>query len=182
MRLIVLIPHRDSLIEYKKYCRALFSAGVQAALSFPVVAPIAIVSRAWKPQELKNAAAQIRAANTAKWTTGDFAEIAAPICNSFTPPQGFSFSGVALNDVNINLDNDSVIFKFKKLLLCAAVQMEEKPTTNSSLITPPVVTFRAAAVANMIVHQIDKADNIGMSCKIEDSFEWKTGRLFWLPK
>jgi hypothetical protein len=71
---------------------------------------------------------------------------------------------------------DPVYCPFAALVLCTTLANgEESEPGIGVLLSPPAVTFRAAAVANMAV----KALSSGAEGY---SFRWRIGSLFWLPK
>ncbi|MDR2493606.1 MAG: hypothetical protein LBD24_00095 [Spirochaetaceae bacterium] len=161
IRFIALIPHRDSAALIERYRTRLFAAGVAGAYSFPVAAPLAAVSRAFTPSELKNLARTLRNTNPVI-SFGTLRE------ESWPP---FTFCGPELNMTPPELAEDRVLWRCSPPLLCAALITTGE---SRSLPPPPTGSFRAALVANLIIRALGQGHRAY-------SFEWNTGTPFWLP-
>jgi len=64
---------------------------------------------------------------------------------------------------------------FPVLVLCAALANDGEPEPETALPALPALSFRAAAVANMIIKALP-------SGAAGYSFKWRIGKLFWLPR
>jgi hypothetical protein len=177
LRLIVLIPHRDYAKLLEAYKKGLFSAGIIRACSFPMLAPLATVSRAFKKEELKDLACALRKLSAKHGREG---KITAKKLGVLTyPPENLSLIGLELDLQAPDLTHEALIQRFPSLLLCAGLvsqgdlpRLQEK---QASAPLPPPSFFRAAMIANMVLRQLD-AGAAGYS------FEWKIGEPVWLPK
>jgi hypothetical protein len=171
-RLLVLIPHRDSRLLLRGWSAALFSAGFSGAWSFPWAAPLAALSRPLSEAELKHCALVLREETLAggkdgKIKTGPAAGIAFPGGDAavFGP-----VLELAVPDRALSAAAAKIAARFSPLVLGAAlVRSGETPALP---VPPPDVSFRAAALANMICRPLS-AD-----CY---SLEWKIGKPCWLP-
>jgi len=171
---IILIPHRDALKPFAAYREKLFAAGLYGAHAFPRAAPLARVSRPLSKEELKGLAAVIRGLtreNDGKITGGRPSVV--------HDDSAFSFFGSTLN-----LPADEGIFprgarltilkSFLPPVLCAAL------VGPGAILKTPVpeetqpVSFRAAALANLIVRPLAIGD-------ADYSISWETGPPVWLP-
>jgi hypothetical protein len=141
------------------------------AYSFPIVAPLAVVSRAFTQEELKRLASVLRELSASperdgKITVGESQSL-------LFPPEALSlrFFGLGLDLPIPNFPSESVIYQFPSLLLCAGLQSAPEPP---SAVQEPSCFFRAAMVANMVFHPLS-------SGAAGYSFEWKIGAPVWLP-
>jgi len=169
---LVLVPHRDARIELRKYCDLMYKKGLTDVYNFPYVAPLASLSRALNPAELKQVAHSLReTAGSEKILTEGDAVIDFPICENnlalcgprlnITIPQNIVKNMLKINAVFSPLVIGCFLSKNKKL--------------NVPLEFPPKrFNFRAAAVANMYwkIFQSNK----------EFYYKWKIDKLFWLPR
>ena len=183
LKLLVLVPHRDARLPLRAWSGALFAAGVYGAWFFPWAAPLAILSRPFSADELKHCASALRerslaGGNDGKITAGPAAAqvfpagcfgeaegdaaLFGPVLNIAVPPELFS-------------DNEAgkITCHFSPLVIGSAL-VRGFDTEKSALPPPPRLSFRAAALANMIFRPRGAGEG---GC----SFEWKTGKLYWLP-
>ncbi|MDR1867534.1 MAG: hypothetical protein LBQ77_04625 [Treponema sp.] len=156
MRFIVLIPHRDSCTQWHAYKQSLFAQGLYGAFSFPIAAPLAIVSRPYTPQALKTLAAQLH--KEKHLTT------APPLtCRAFDRQYywcGPALSGLTLPD---SLPEGIII---QPLFLCVA--LSDSPVPDMPHVPP--LSFRVAALANCLV----------VPLKNRFSYRWFIGKRQWL--
>jgi hypothetical protein len=181
-RLLVLVPHRDARRRLQAWSGRLFSAGYCGAWSFPGVSPLAILSGPLSPAELKKIAIVIRERN-GKITGGGPAQTAFP--SEFRPARHtgteLSVFGPALDldipDTAFAEVKDRILYRFSPLVVGAAVvsgpeaNIVEHHERDAAI--PPELSFRAAALANMIFEALPSAP--------ESSFIWKIDALHWLP-
>jgi len=169
-RFLVLLPHRDSLKLLQDYKLKLFAGGYKGALSFPPVAPLAVLSRCLNREELKKTAHVIRDAslkNNGKITAGK---------NDFIQSPELCFFGPILDlqcaDLAAAFPCEKIIKVFPKTLLCAALAdasgLEQFPAE------PEPFSFGAAMVTNLVIRPLAS----GASAF---SFEWRLGPECWLP-
>ena len=203
-RLIVLVPHRDSLIPFDKYRARLFAAGFPGAFSFPMAAPLASVSRSFSMDELKELGRNIRlltVENDGKINCTGSAGIklsikkkpqsnteeerrplteATPTCwreHQDEKEQNLSFFGPLLTlTIEESLFSPSARAKIIDIL--------SPPVLCAALVCPneippsdegPALSFRAASIANLAIRPLE-------SGAAGYSFEWRIGPLIWLPK
>jgi hypothetical protein len=177
LRFVALLPHRDIRPPLLAYKRALFAAGFPGAYSFPAAAPLALCSRPFTAEELKALARGLREAARA----GEGGKIRA---RSLIPQEcpGFAFLGLAL-DLRLPPDfpwPGAALHPFPAPALCAAVLKPGEAGAKAAQAAgelpgaPPPPSFRAAAVANMILRPLPSGE-------AGYSFAWQTGRPRWLP-
>ena len=188
-RFIILIPHRDSLKPLEEYRKRLFAAGLWGAHSFPAAAPLAMVSRSFSREELKELARNIR--NLTDRTDGKIQSSGAALTHCPTRTIAcdrayLSFFGPRLNlsikEDDLGLARDKVLNTFHPLILCAALvdselNLAEKNRPGENLIfeEAPVLSFRAAALANLAIRPLGAGES-------NYSFEWRIGNPVWLQK
>jgi hypothetical protein len=168
-RFIVLIPHRDSGKLLRDYKGRLFALGINGAYSFPIAAPLALVSQPFTKEELKSLAQSLRALSAAEGRNG---RISAGELRTLPWLEGLSFFGPGL-DLPIPDFPQEVSYRFPSLVLCAGLIK----TRDQALLpqgTGPSFFFRAAMVANLILRPLP-AGETGYS------FEWRIGTPVWLP-
>lgn len=185
LRLLILIPHRDARLPLRSYSASLFAAGFCGAWSFPWAAPLAILSRPFSAVELKHCAHALRKQSLAgggdgKIKTGPDARAAFPesvLANAtvFGPALD-----IALPDAAFTPEAAAkIMYRFSPLVLGAAL------TRSSETAAPeaPAISFRAAALANMVYRPLSAAADgaLGDSPEGGYSFEWKIAELRWLP-
>jgi hypothetical protein len=165
---LVLVPHRDTRLVLRNYGAELAKAGVTWA--FPMVAPLAVLSRPLNTGELKNIARSFRKTDDGtKFSTKE--AYAAPFpfgkekrCFLFGPRLDFTVPPDFLSDTGE---------PFFPVVIGACLLSGEKENT---LPRPPPLSFSAAAVANMFWERVD------LSPGAADGYKWKIGKLCWLPK
>jgi len=183
LRLLVLVPHRDARLLLRTWSASLFKAGFPGAYSFPWVAPLAALSRPLSAEELKHCALVLRkqslGVNGGKISAGDISSLSFP-GNTFG--DGFG-ENVVLSGPGIDLAlcpsvlSATVTAKiasfFSPVLIGACLGNSAVPG-EGAFPPPPEISFRAAALANMIYRPLHEYGDF--------SFEWKIGKLHWLPK
>ncbi|GHT48675.1 hypothetical protein FACS1894102_2180 [Spirochaetia bacterium] len=166
---IVLIPHRDSLILFNKwkgdsYCKN------YSCIPFPSVCALAITDAPVPIHCLKNISQLLRSKNE---------KIFGTCFESFCFFDNFNIEGVRLS-LNIDEPLESNLYGlhecnvrqiFHKPVLCAGVKQQSLSLPTSSKWQFPAISFSSCAVANMAVRPVFN----------KQSFEWKIGRLCWLP-
>jgi hypothetical protein len=169
---IILIPHRDGAGRLEEYRHSLFASGLAGAFSFPAAAPLALVSRPFRGEELKALAGELRALTRQEGGGGKFRS--AGTLSAACPLGGFNFFGLSLEPWGDlpSLGGEKVVYRFPALCLCAALLVPgESP---GSLPAPPELSFRAAMIANLAICPLSQGE-------AGYSFAWKTGRPVWLP-
>jgi hypothetical protein len=198
-----LIPHRDSRRLLQAWSGKLFAAGLSGAWSFPWAAPLGIISRFLTGEELTGLAHKLRGISLAedkggKIKTGppvdipfpDLAGVYADL-SLFGPaldlrlPQPL-FTGSAATalvhafsyaEENLGLQPWQNVPVLASAIVKRTSASGEGPRDNlpspPNLPPPPAISFRAAAVANMIFRPITGG--------AVPSFEWQIGELHWLP-
>lgn len=169
---IIIVPHRDSLKPVEEYRTQLFTAGVCGALSFPVCAPLACVSRPFSRLELKELAANIlsRAAKTGgKLQTSTAAFARCPLAGYFFGPR----LDLAIPEAAIpETAREKVLCAYAPPVLCAALVDSSE---DRAFGQAPVVSFRAAFLTNLSVRPLPGADT-------QYSFEWRMGGPVWFAR
>jgi hypothetical protein len=173
VRLLVLVPHRDARLPLRKWSASLFAAGVPGAWSFPWAAPLARLKRPLSTEELKSLARSLRYhinENGGKLTANTPALGAFPI-NTPDNEEKCIFGP----SLQIELPTDffmpaaeAITRRIEPLVIGAALMLRKE---EKDLPAPPQISFRAAALANMVYHEQEG-----------NFFEWKIGPLHWLPK
>jgi hypothetical protein len=181
LRFIVLIPHRDCYQKIEAFKRKLFGTGFLGAYSFPVAAPLALVSRSLTKAELKPIATTLRnlsVAQKGKMTAEAFCPVTFP---------ELAFWGMSLDLPALPaavFPETSVVQQCLAPALVLAVRClapeqvadiqkclaPEQAADIQQCLAP--VSFRAAAVANLVIRP--RSDD-------GYSFEWKIGVPAWLP-
>jgi hypothetical protein len=200
LRLLVLIPHRDTRNLFRRWSEELFSAGLSGAWAFPWAVPLACLSRPLLPAELREAAFALReslAGGDGRMRTGAAAWRPLPAFSrppAFPPPPGAgetgptaygAWGGTALYGPRLEGGDPEkalrgagaakVLYYFSPPILGAALlEGPEIPGPLEALPPPPETAFRAAALANMIYRRRYAGEGASF-------FEWKTGRPRWLP-
>lgn len=177
LRLLVLVPHRDARLPLRKWSAAMFADGWDGAWSFPWVAPLALLAKPLSVDELKSLAGAIREQSLANGQGGKFtseqtdravfpggAAIFGPVINIRLPDSFFPPASAA-----------KIISRFSPPVLGAALLLDKEP---APVLPPPPLSFRAAALANMICRPVPGANSAGAAY----SLEWKIGALRWLGK
>ena len=192
---IILIPHRDAGNRLEEYRQTLFSGGASGAFAFPAAAPLAELVRPFSRDELKELAHNIRllaeekpAASGGKpggkiTNTGESAVVNA---------EGMSFFGPALNlsmgkEIFPVSTRDKIVQVLNPPILCAALVKPDRENSavkeNFALIKTPVISFRAAALANLAIRPLASGTfRSEVSGAPDYSYEWKISEQVWLPK
>jgi hypothetical protein len=174
LTMLVLVPHRDCNPALRDYSERLFGAGIDGAYSFPAVSPLALLSRALEKDQLKALAGELRARlGNVKFQGG---APAVSRCVPSAPPEEssapeFRLYGPAL--LLPALPVPGLLCRWEPPVLAAALLAPGDGQI--PLSPPPELSFRAAALANLVLIPLD-AGEPGYS------WQWETGRLFWLPK
>jgi hypothetical protein len=187
IRLAALIPHRDSRKILRDWSGRLFAAGLHGAWSFPWAVPLALISRFLGDDELSGLAHALREQSLSGGGDGKLQAGAAAALPFPGLPELFLF-GPALD---IRLPEPllqgsaaaALIHVFPHpVLVSALIQAGAAAdcTADPAAVIPqsippaPPVSFRAAAVANMVYRPLPVGDGAY-------SFEWEIGELHWLP-
>ncbi|MDR0622819.1 MAG: hypothetical protein LBG10_00115 [Treponema sp.] len=199
LNLLALIPHRDVRKRLRAWSGELFAAGMAGAWSFPWAAPLACLSRPLSAGELRDAAFALREltgggdgkfwtrapalspfpaffASPSDGASGESGRRGRPaVYGPRLEPGGFE---QALREIAAS----KAAYWFSPPVLGAALAEAPGPETGTPpeaaspgpLPGPPVLSFRAAALANMLFIPLEAGDR---AC----SFEWDIGPLRWLP-
>jgi len=174
-KFLVLVPHKDIRGILHKEC-------ISGTYTFPLVAPLASLSKPLSADELKNMARSLREANGMdKFDLTDLTSAAFP-----TGDDEMELYGPCLK-INIPEITGSavqkIINKFSPVIIGACLIPKDNKEQvrfgscgmcGSWLNSSSELSFRAAAVANMY-WQPAQLNN-------EKGFKWKIDKLFWLPK
>jgi hypothetical protein len=178
-RLLVLVPHAEIRRRLYQFSAELFEAGLAGAWSFPHVAPLAALSQALNPPELKQCAALLRrhnAMNDYKITSR------VPARAAFPGELGMDIYGPELDCVipdsfKAAASNKS-LYWFSPIVFGTAIVGGYADTGGfnemAGRIRPPELGFRAAGLANMVYTPLPDVHAGGYS--------WKIERLYWLPQ
>jgi len=172
---LVLVPHRDTR-------GILHKENISGSYTFPLVAPLASLSKPLSADELKHTARSLREANGMdKFYLTDFTSVAFP-----TGDGEMELFGSCLK-INILEITGSAVQKIIKIFSPLVIGTCLIPKDNkeqvrfgscgmcgSWLNSSSELSFRAAAIANMY-WQPAQLNN-------EKGFKWKIGKLVWLPK
>jgi hypothetical protein len=184
----VLVPHRNAIFFIEKFRQQIFALGLDGAFSFPAVAPLALLSRPLRGEELKTAAVEMRkllgggkfvlsALPEKSPLGGSPPELPAVSCCTGSPEK-LSFFGPCLDMPFPPLPESAVLARWKKPFLAPAVlgsgDVECVYALADKLPSPPELSFRAAALANLAVYPAGNGE-------AEYSYAWELGRLYWLP-
>ena len=175
LNFLVLLPHVDSQKLIHDHRQELFCNGFLGAYSFPIAAPLAILSRPLKIEEIKKISAETRKLtlkNEGKITTSSLSLARCPDIEHFSR---LSFYGplfdIPFQEILMPI-NDKIFFLFPEPVICSALYKgDELPPT--SLLKP--FSFRAARIAILAIRPLKS----GLKSY---SFEWQLNRAVWLPK
>jgi hypothetical protein len=177
--MLVLVPHRDFRLPLRAWSASLFSAGLPGAWSFPWVSPLALLRRPCSGGELKLLAKALRQEvlrNGGAFLCGPPASV--PIPSGLFDAEPAFLYGPALNiDLSAGIfepADKAVIRPFSIPVIGAALHYGSLP---AALPSPPEISFRAAALANMSYSPLP-----GSAKRECYSFEWSIGMSHWLPK
>ena len=176
-RFIILIPHRDVFKTFKEYRKMLLTSGFHGAWSFPILAPLVSVSGPFTKEELKALGQNIRDL-TMETGRKIHSENVIITHNS----EKLSFFGPILGPpIAESIFPESakvkILHSFFPPALCAALLAppDEKPEPgNHNSVKAPVLSFRAAALANLAIRPLAGGD-------LDYSFEWRISQPVWLP-
>ncbi|MDR2258594.1 MAG: hypothetical protein LBE14_05540 [Treponema sp.] len=202
INLLALIPHRDIRKRLRAWSGELFAAGMAGAWSFPWAAPLACLSRPLTAGELRDAAFALREFTGGGGKFWTRPPAASPFPAFFVPrrPDGASGEpggwGPAVYGPGLDPGGFEQALReiaaskaagwFSPPVLGAAIVDAGGPETGmppdtafpapfrAPLPEPPALSFRAAALANMLFIPLDAGDRAR-------SFEWCIGPLRWLP-
>jgi hypothetical protein len=174
----VLIPHRDSRRLLRLWSGELFAAGLHGAWSFPWAAPLGIISRFLTRDELNDLAHGLREESLVdgrdgKMAAGETAALPFPELAA-----DLAFFGPALDlrlpePLFAGSAATALVHAFPYPVLASAIIHDVPSELLPGLPPPPAISFRAAAVANMLFRPIPGG--------AVPSFEWQIGELRWLP-
>ncbi|MDR0403257.1 MAG: hypothetical protein LBH35_06675 [Treponema sp.] len=174
----VLVPHRNAVFVIEQFRQKLFAAGFDGAFSFPAAAPLALLSRPLAGAELKAAAADLRKLlGSGKITLAAAPKESPALAADSFSPEGPSFFGPRLDMPFPALPASAVLARREKPVLAPAVLGRggaERPCPAAELPSPPELSFRAAALANLGVYPAGNGE-------ADYSYTWEMGRLYWLP-
>ena len=186
---LVLVPHRDSRLVLRKWSDSLFKAGFSGAYSFPWVAPLALLSRPFSAEELKNCAmrGESTSVNNGKISaTAVSSSVMPAFHSSCSEGEVVSIFGPCLDfDLpNGLISNEKVISLFSPIIIGACILQPggNKQAENAALPPLPQISFRAAAIANMSWQPLQAGNHAANEPEAAfGSYKWKIGKLSWLP-
>jgi hypothetical protein len=169
IRLLALVPHRDTRLPLRKWSASMFAAGVPGAWSFPWVAPLARLKRPLSTEELKSLA---RAWRQHINENGGKVTATTPALSALSGNEEKFIFGPSLQ-LEFPADffapvTEAISHRIEPLIIGAALMSGKE---KKEFPAPPQISFRAAALANMVYYEEDG-----------NFFEWKIGPLHWLPK
>ncbi|MDR2143814.1 MAG: hypothetical protein LBP29_05545 [Treponema sp.] len=189
----VLVPHRNAVFVIEKFRQQIFAAGLDGAFSFPAAAPLALLSRPLSGGELKTAAVELRKLlGGGKFVLSALPENSLPkksplgesppelpaALRCTGSPERLSFFGPCLDMPFPPLPESAVLTRWEKPFLAPAVLgrggAECVRVPADKLPSPPELSFRAAALANLAIRPAGNGE-------AEYSYAWEMGRLYWLP-
>ncbi|QQO08599.1 hypothetical protein [Breznakiella homolactica] len=167
VRLIVLIPHRDTRILLRGYKEGFFRRGFHGVYSFPLVSPLAAVREPLPFSVLKETAQALRVRINGGDPQG---KIHSGPWASLDIPGLPVLSGPSLDLPLREFSCPEMVSPCSPSIL-GFLFYREKPGTYPGI---PDFSFRAAALANMAVIPLGSGSG-------DFSFAWEIGRLQWLP-
>lgn len=181
LRLLVFVPHRDARLPLRKWSAALFADGCNGAWSFPWIAPLALLDKPFDDDELKSLALALREQSLANGQGGKFT--AGQTARAVFPNGVLGGAALFGMTLHVSLPDSffspasaaKIISRFSPLVLGAALLRAGEA---APVLPPPALSFRAAALANMICRPFPQAKGDGAAY----SLEWKIGALRWLAK
>jgi len=171
---LVLVPHRDIRLVLRKYSDTLFSAGFTGAYHFPWVVPLAAISAPFNTEELKRCAYTIRETASGKIIAHEAATVAFPTDEDGTLLFGPRLEPAIPPEMLCGSESAAKITGAFSPQVIGSCLLSAGKDEVSALPHPPQLSFRAAAVANMLWRPMRSGGNI-IGCK------WKIGKLIWLP-
>ena len=172
-RLLVLVPHRDARLPLRAWSASLFSAGLPGAWSFPWLIPLAAVKHPYSGEALKSLAHSMRRHIGGGKCTAT--EAAAAVFPGSRGDTGIAVFGPALNIALPAHFFGDTAEPFSPLVIGAALLYGNAPP---ALPPAPPISFRAAAVANMVIKPLVSGENRPDNY----SFAWNIGAPHWLPR
>jgi len=181
-KFLVLVPHRDIRVELQRDCDLTLKAGLAGVYKFPLVAPLASLSREAEDGELKQIAISLReTAGKNKITSQEDAVIDFPCYEKKLTLCGPRLDIVTHQDLFKNV-NKKIKYIFPSFVTGCFLMPdfnhdsgEDGKKFNAMRETPrKQLGFRAAAAANMYWRTLRVNGEI--------YFKWKIGKLFWLPR
>jgi hypothetical protein len=129
IQILALIPHRDAMQEMQQAKKDLFCEGLYGVFSFPFVAPLAILKRPLKFDELKTIAKDLRTQTLTKngRFTGELQETI-PLFDDYSA-YGVRLSVSAANiapESVPQIEEDARLHRFEKVILTQALIKTEK--------------------------------------------------------
>ena len=181
LNFLVLLPHRDSQKLIEDYRQELFSKGFLGAYSFPIAAPLAILSRPLIIEEIKKISAETR-----KLTLQNEGKITAKAPGIVHCPDTELFSNLAFFGTSLDISfneiltpiNDKITYIFPEPVICAALSEGDK-LPKAPAIEP--FSFRAAQLANLAIRPLESGLAPAASAT-NYSFEWRLSKGAWIPK
>jgi hypothetical protein len=181
-----LVPHRNAVFVIEKFRQQLFSLGFDGAFYFPAAAPLALLSRPLSGAELKTAAAELRKllgerkfvlSAPPEESAPELSALFVPSSDGPSPAGGLSLFGPRLDMPLPAFPESAVLARWEKPLLAPAILGqggERAGVPAGRLPSPPELSFRAAALANLAVYPAENGE-------AGYSYAWEPGRLYWLP-
>jgi hypothetical protein len=178
---LVIVPHRDTRLELRKWSDNLFNGGFYGAYLFPLLIPAALLSAPLNSDELKHCARVIREAtlcsdgkinasgcSTLKLFNRISSEQEVPIL--FGLKAELKIPGEAF----IQSAALKIIKMYNPLIIGSCLLSESEMVP---VIPAPNLSFRAAALAVMPFRfiKISERAEHAIACK------WKISKLHWLP-
>lgn len=183
IRLLILIPHRDVRLPLRSYSASLFASGFCGAWSFPWAAPLAILSRPFSAGELKHCAGALREQSLSAGRDGKIK--IGPASRAAFPENVLGNAAVFGPSLDISLPDGTftpeaaakITYRFSPLVLGAALTRSSEKTA----LEAPAISFRAAALANMVYRPLAAGGASDPPPEGGYSFEWRIGESRWLP-
>lgn len=178
--MLALIPHRDILPALNGWRSALFAAGFSGARSLPVFCPLAVLRRPLTRDELRSAAAGLRALSGGGKFLGGLpvsAELPAAdggVLRVFGPSLSAGPEAPPIEPPDVYAG--AIAHSGAPLLAAAVLGADDAARPDAAELPPaPPVSFRAAALANLVIHAAAAGE-------ADYSFTWEFGPLRWLPR
>lgn len=175
IRLLVLVPHRDTRRILRVYGGKLFQSGFFGARSFPPVAPLGVVSQSLSRETLLMLAKSLRNRinrlnREGKCTTQGWATVSIP---SFPTLGGLNLALSPL-EFEPTLGIRALSPVLLGLTILGSTDTEHHSDRFFLDILEKPLSFRAAALANFLIRPLPYGER-------DFSFEWEIGKLAWLP-
>ena len=175
IRLLVLVPHRDTRRLLRAYGEKLFQSGVFGARSFPPVAPLAVVSQSLSRENLIKLGKSLRQRvnhmnREGKFTVQGWATVSIP---SFPHLGGLNL-GLSPLELEAPLGTRTLSPVVLGLTILGSSDTEHHSERFFLDKLEKPLTFRAAALANFLIRPLPYGTR-------DFSFAWEIGQLAWLP-